>query len=263
MPELRRVKVLPFEGEELEAVGRAMQFRSPMPWEGDEQQASPYYWWLQYVKRNTAYVECCEKGGNGLAAEFYADWGDVRNLTDGEKIHDWLEECGCDLFVEPGVSTIANEADYKAVDHSRFMVIAYPVKVDGTAMTPQAIRQQLEIFLDEQFGKLPNRAPDYWSAARYRIHGRPDPRKLKEQLAVYDLKNAEPNLELWQIGERLLQEGTLSIGESHRTDGVHAKGLFPAEIADRRKMMTTTVRRYFESAKAIISNSTGKVFPIE
>jgi hypothetical protein len=39
---------------------------------------SAYYWWYQCLKRNSAYIKCCENGGKGKLADVYAHMGDVR-----------------------------------------------------------------------------------------------------------------------------------------------------------------------------------------
>ena len=44
-----------------------------------DQQRSPFYWWWRYLRKNSAYLKCCDAGGRGSLSRLYADFGDVRD----------------------------------------------------------------------------------------------------------------------------------------------------------------------------------------
>lgn len=44
-----------------------------------DQQRSPFYWWWRYLRKNAAYLKCCEAGGKGVLRRLFQDFGDVRD----------------------------------------------------------------------------------------------------------------------------------------------------------------------------------------
>lgn len=68
---------------------------------------SMYYYWWAFLRLNPAYIECCERGGEGPFAELYGDFGDVRDdarptiNNDGDHFKAWWIARGAYLFAEP------------------------------------------------------------------------------------------------------------------------------------------------------------------
>jgi hypothetical protein len=50
--------------------------KTPSHW-----QRSVYYWWYEYLKRNTEYQKTCLQKGKGKCSEIYKHFGDVNVLN--------------------------------------------------------------------------------------------------------------------------------------------------------------------------------------
>jgi hypothetical protein len=164
---------------------------------------SIYYWWWRYLKRNTAYLECCERGGTGDMASLYEDFGDVRGQATGrDDFLDWwrASKRGERLFGEP-LST----------DSVRILAAGDTVPGgDGhlTVVLPLSVpRRDLQKKLNALFklhhrGKRGKQAAKC-SRARYKVDGQPNIRALKLALEVYEFKLSNPTLKYWEIGKNV------------------------------------------------------------
>ena len=104
------------------------------------QHRSPYYWWWAYLRRNSDYLACCERGGMGEMAELYRDFGDVRQ----DDFHGWwtADGRGAGLFgeqqLEVRLSELTSAAEWRAEwQADDVMVIAVPLRVDKRRLRAQ------------------------------------------------------------------------------------------------------------------------------
>lgn len=69
-------------------------------------QCSVYYYWWLFLRENVAYIETCERLGEGECAEVYRDFGDVRD----EDFLGWWKVIGRELFCEPRTHSVQIES---------------------------------------------------------------------------------------------------------------------------------------------------------
>lgn len=227
--------------------------------DSDEPKTIPYYWWFQYLKRHEGYRTCCEQGGRGEFAELYLDWGDVRT----DDFDEWFHQYGDGLFREPHVPDklmeVKHPSELDGLDWNSVMVVISPFRIGTKLLSKRDIKRQFSMMVDARFTDRSAGRPTYESAAKYRVVGYPNLRVLCEMLDVYDLRKAEPDLTLWQIGERLHNEVRMLSGNGHITDPSAPKG----HGADKRMVMTSIVSRHLRIAKAYIHSSVGEFFPMK
>ena len=228
--------------------GKAPRFRGATESQGrGGLSRSPYYWWWQYLKRNEAYLKCCELGGTGRMGKLYRDFGDVRP----DDFKAWWRRTGEYLFSEPPVPTSIQVVDdlgaLPMLDLRGCMVLVAPLTLDKRT-------------LKKRFGELlrkhhtGRRGGNRFavSFAAYRLATKPVVSALERTLRVYDLWKAHRSeWTLWQIGEAAKISADL---HSRATDTT-------ASLRDKRGRMAILVSRYVKNARGYIDNVGKGVFP--
>jgi hypothetical protein len=225
-----------------------------------QQQRSPYYWWWAYLKRNQQYIKCCERGGKGKYAKLYSDFGDVR----GDDFASWWgrgQRRGEDLFSEIGPEIRVKKLDSKsdwdddwAEAEADVMVVAVNMGIGRRRLQ----RMFANVLQKSHKGKRGRRAlGKAASTAKYSLHRNFSRHNLKTMLLVYDawISNSQlPKSQqkpLWAIGE----EVKITPHQiTSRNDEQHT-------IVNKHKVMTATVSRFVNNAKAIIANTAKGEFP--
>ena len=221
------------------------------------QQRSPYYWWWEFLRRNEAYLACCEAGGTGELAWLYADVGDVRHDT----FKAWWSagERGAKLFGEPvlpvTLTELASPAEWQP-DWSKdqMMVVAVPLAVSKRRLASY-FAKLLKKRHKGQRGRTALKGKET-SAANYPLERNVSVNTLKVQLAVYDAVKASrsvgPKRTLAEIGEalKLVPSAMPKPGDT------------AAQRSDKRNVMGAVVSRYFRQAQAIIANTAKGRFPV-
>lgn len=212
-------------------------------------QRSVYYWWFEYLRRHEGYARTCRQGGRGQFSKLYAHFGDVHAAD----FKSWwtTDNRGAELFAEP-----------KSV---RELQLVNLEDLQGIAADPNVAYVQVPLnlpkrFLKQEFAKLllkhhqGKRGVRHArsSNARYPVKGQPNIPALRITLQVYDLRKAEPDLKLWQIGERL---------RLFQFEQLPASGDSPKTIANKRNIMASSVGRYLRKAQAMIDNAAMGIFP--
>lgn len=227
--------------------------------EGDGPESSPYYWWFQYLRRHEGYLACCERGGSGEYADMYLDWSDVRT----DDFDEWFYMYGKLVFGEPPVldmlTEIKSASELEGIDWSAVMVVINPIKIGCKVLSKRDIKRQFSMAVDARFPDKEAGRPVYESAAKYRISSYPKLKALKEMLHIYDLRNTEPKLTLWEIGDRLHKEGKLTIGKAYVSRETEAW----EDGKNRRRMMTIIMSRHLKIAQAYVASSVGPIFPVK
>jgi hypothetical protein len=212
-------------------------------------QRSVYYWWFEYLRRHEGYALTCKRGGKGKFSKLYAEFGDVHEAD----FKTWwtTDNRGVELFAEP-----KSVSELQLVQLDDLQGIA-PDPIVAYVQVPLNLPKR---FLKQEFAKLllkhhqGQRGVRHArsSNARYPVHGQPNMPALRVTLQVYDLKKAEPELKLWQIGERL---------RLFQFAQIAADGDTPLTIANKRNIMAATVSRYLRKAQAMIDNVAVGIFP--
>ena len=243
-----RRKVKPFVDDELEIIGSAMPYRHAIPGAySNNDEDSPYHWWIEYLRRNERYQAWCRNGDNGELAEFFSDWGNVMS----EDFDTWFPYEY--LFAERGnVQKVETKESLDDIDLSQNIVLVCPTTVEGVPISSKAIRSLFENYIKESFPTVDRLS---WSTARYRIAGNPDPKVLKERLAVYDERQKFPNKSFWQIGADLLREYRISIGR-HLLDNIDTDTAGQAQLENQ-------IFKVHKLAATHIDNAVGREFPSE
>ena len=227
---------------------------SPLP--VSYQQRSPYYWWWEFLRRNEAYLACCEAGGSGHLAGLYADLGDVRHDT----FKAWWTagERGAKLFGEPvlpvTLTELKNVAEWQP-DWSKdqIMVVAVPLAVSKRRLAGYFANLLKKRHKGER-GRKSLSDPNS-SAAKYPLERNVSVHTLQIQLAVYDAviasRTVGPKQTLAEIGQsmKLVPSAMPKQGDS------------ASERSDKRNVMAAVVSRYFRQAQAIVANTAKGRFP--
>lgn len=223
------------------------------------QQRSPYYWWWAYLRRNTAYLECCESGGKGALASLYEDFGDVRE----DNFHQWwtADGRGATLFAEPPLEThltaLTAPSEWKKewTEHD-VMLIAVPLRVSKRSLI-NAFRKALDQRHIAKRGRPT--ISQMRSKAKYKLERNYTIANLQNTLAVYDLWQenlARPKperLALWELAKEL---------GINRTAIKQAESRLRGERYIGRNTLAATVSRYIKQAKEIIENTSIGRFPL-
>ena len=210
------------------------------------------------MKRNQKYIKCCENDGKGRLAKLYRDFDDVR----GDDFASWWGrgyQRGQDLFAEVSsdirVKKLESKADWaEEWADADVMVVAVNMEIGRRKLQ----KMFANVLRKNHKGKRGRRAlGNAASTARYPLHRNFSRHNLKTMLLVYDAwfsNNQLPKSQqkpLWAIGEEV--KITPHQITDHR-DEQHT-------IVNKHKIMTATVSRYVNNAKAIIANTAKGEFP--
>ncbi len=209
-----------------------------------------YYWWWRYLRASASYERCCKLGGKrGVGRKIYNDFGDVF-ATDFRSW--WLDDKrGERLFAEQPAPEQLRELDDVtqwdagwAKDH--VMVIAVPL-FESRRRLQSKFAKLLQHRHEGQRG-VPSK--DRSRAVRT-IYGKFNLHALKTTLEVYELRQADKDLTLADIGE------ALRIMPNNMKEEGDTKQIAFA----KRNRMSAAVGRYLTKAEALIKNAERGEFP--
>lgn len=209
---------------------------------------SPWYWWYEYLRRNKSYLRTCESAGRGRCAALYKAFGDVR---DGNFRVWWTAGGrGAELFGEPilmkKVAVIASSKE--AVFDSDVLVVQFPLTLSKKYLT----RRFGQLLKKHHRGK-PGAPRLGASSARYPLYARCNAAALAMALQVWDLKQKQPSLRWWEVGQRLrviVSRDALVLASDS-----------PAAAKDKKNALANVALRYFRRAEAAIENVGQGRFP--
>lgn len=208
------------------------------------------------MRRNKAYLACCESGGTGKLAGLYADMGDVRHDT----FKAWWTagERGAKLFGEPVLPVTLKELKSPEEwrlewNKDQLMVVAVPLVVSKRRLAGYFANLLKKRHKGER-GRKSLRDPST-SAAKYPLERNVSVQTLKIQLTVYDAviasRTVGPKRTLAEIGE------DLQLVPSAMPKPSDSK----SERSDKRNVMAAVISRYFRQAQAIVDNTGKGKFP--
>ena len=169
---------------------------------------SVYYYWWEYLRRHEGYRQCCLNGGKGKYAKLYADFGNIHAHDDFWRW--WSKERHNELFCEPSarkIRVLDKNSRFEPTLSDDTLVIELPLEV-RTAYLISHIRTVLK--QNEEKAKAAKRV----SRARYPVATKPVLTSLHQHLVVYDAKQANPNLKLYQLYDLIHAEAGLYVSES-------------------------------------------------
>jgi len=219
-----------------------------------KQQDSPYYWWWAFLRRNRRYLACCEGDGKGELEALYKDFGDVRDAD----FRLWWNAHGSALFSEQPPNYILKELTSKddwAAEWTAdtMLVVAVPLTIPKNQIG-KFFNRLLKTRHKGQRGRKALSDGDA-STARYPLNRNVNVAALKKQLAVYDAylanETAERKQTLAQIG------AALELVPHHMPNPKDS----PTTAADKRRIVSATVSRYYKQASIIIEATADGVFP--
>ena len=212
---------------------------------------SVYYWWWEYLRRNEQYKKCCENRGRGPLAKLYADFGDVH---ESDFVQWWRnEDKGARLFAEPVRLLRFEELEgpdeiRSGWDRQKVAVISVPLDVSQTYL-----RDRFNQLLARRHGKKPGMsyAKKGESKARYKVDTPPVIKSLKQALKAWDLRQEDPNAQLWKLAMRM---GLMK--------HLHFKHDAPArQTVDARKELAIAYSKIYKKAKRWIEGTAKGRFP--
>lgn len=206
-----------------------------------------YFYWWEYLKRNTLYRQACESRGAGPCADLYKDFGDVR----GADFKAWWTEDGrgVRLFAEPRAEDMVRvlEEGDAALSRQEALTISLPL-----SFPKRLLEKRIKELLAQHHTGARGKQYAKHSMALYKVKGQPNVPALATGLMVFDLHMAHPELTLWEIGNRMPRLlGNQKIKPSDST----------AEVLDKRRVLSASVSRYLKRVRASIQRAGEGVFP--
>ena len=230
---------------------RRKESKSGIWWEN-----SVYYLWWEFLRRHDGYKETCENGGNGKYAELYADFGNVHERPFKEW---WTKDGrGARLFAEPplpnSVAALTSE-EIEALpedwDAGSLLIVAIPLN-----LPKRFIQQRLSKLLARHHKRKRGQRTFKESRARYRIAQQFTVLSLKKMLELYDLRKSQPNLPLWEAGQRFHLGAALTKDERNQGRGRDNYG-----AVHKKNVSAVAASKKLKAAKSIIEGVGGGVFP--
>jgi hypothetical protein len=230
-------------------------FRKTKTSSGIEWRKSIYYLWWEFLRRHDGYKKTCSSGGKGKYAKLHKDFGDVHA---GEFEEWWkADDRGVRLFGEPAIPQSVRrltKEDLTALadqwNGEDMLVIVAPL------LLPKRFIQSriAKILKTHHPGKRGIRAMRK-SRALYRISDQFNFDSLRIALNVYDFRQSNPELKLWEIAQQLRFTSTLKENE------LGGRGQMAAEAIGKKNTMGVAVSRKLTLAKNVIDGVGKGVFP--
>jgi hypothetical protein len=93
------------------------------------------------------------------------------------------------------------------------------------------------------------------SQAMYQTGGKIDIDFLKTALKVWDMRNAEPNKQLWAIAN------DLKLAKGHLLKASEVEKKADAAVTDKKNVLAATASRYYRKAQRMIDDTANGKFP--
>jgi hypothetical protein len=149
---------------------------------------------------------------------------------------------GARLFAEPAAedSIRVLDAGQGALEPTDTFTLSIPLY-----LPKKIILRRFKELLDERHQGKPGYQLAKKSKAHYRVVGQPNIPAIEQAIKVYDFRKANPQLKLWEIGNRLPRFQLANKIIASDT---------PSEISYKKTILAVTVSRYLKRAEAYIEN---------
>jgi hypothetical protein len=213
---------------------------------------SVYYYWWEFLRLNPAYKKTCEQQGKGKYASLYVDFGDVH--AEGFKTWWSAGDRGAKLFAEaqiPTTVTLMSPSQAASIgsdiDPAPLILIAIPL-----SLPKAAIKKRINAILRTKHTRKRGQRLNSDSTAKYRITRQFSIRALKSMLQAYELRQKEPKLALWEIGQRLELGAKITEKEFSSRSW---------EYKDKKRVLASAASRKLKQAERIIAGVVEGHFP--
>jgi hypothetical protein len=210
---------------------------------------SVYYLWWEYLRRNSDYRKCCEKGGSEKLNRLYANFGDVYK-SDFKKW--WSEDGrGARLFAErlPPEFRVLAKTD-QIVGDEKLIYLQVPLSLPKRFLQ----REFFKLLKKHHRGRRGKRTNEN-STALYPVIGHIDIRALQNSLLIYDLRLQNPKMALWEIGQI---SGILEAKNKIRPEDKKLEG----QVTAKKMIISNIVSRHYQRALRIIAGTSEGKFPV-
>ena len=230
---------------------RLEQSKSGVRWDN-----SVYYLWWEFLRRHEGYKETCENGGDGKYAKLYADFGNVHEVTFKEW---WTKDGrGARLFAEPPLPTSVAALTSEGIDalpedwdSESLLIVAIPLN-----LPKRFIQQKLSKLLARHHKRKRGQRTFKESRALYCIAAQFSVHSLKKMLEIYDLRKSQPNLPLWDVGQRFHLGKPLTQDECNQR-----RGRDNYAAIEKKNVSAVATSKKLKAAKGIIEGVGRGVFP--
>jgi hypothetical protein len=177
-------------------------FRQERSTSGVRWDNSIYYLWWEFLRRHEGYKVTCENSGKDKYEKLYADFGDVHEVG----FREWWtkDDRGARLFAEPPLpnNVVALTPEGVAAlpegwNSGSLLVVAIPL-----SLRKRFIQQKLSKLLARHHKRKRGQRTFKESRALYPIAAQFNVHSLKKMLELYDFQQSQPEMPLWEIGQR-------------------------------------------------------------
>ena len=214
-------------------------------------QSNAYYFWFEYLKRNTGYEKFCRTGKPKKYAELYEHWG---NIFEEDDFLDWWDRHRT-IFMEPPQRKI--EVTDTAINDENTITLTIPLELDKTYLISRFKRALNE---HKKSGR------GHGSRAKYPLHTKAVIYSLSKHLDVYDKHLAQPELSYWELADQCglivneVVDPTVRVIMIRKDEGQDdAIKAYSQKVVVRRK--TSLVERHLAIANQYIENAGKGQFP--
>jgi hypothetical protein len=226
---------------------------------------SPYYWWFKYLQLNEDYIATCNANGEGIHADRYKDFGDIRTLD----FKTWWN-LHAHMFAEPRsnyVMQIANDTSELAPFNSD-LVLNLVVPLTWTQRT---LKKRFSELVLSKIAKGKRGVSVDTSEAKYQLSGKWHIEALKTAYKIYTLrKEFDDGKEFDSVISATEKRKTKRYELSWADLAIRAKlphaahlkeGVKNKQNSDERKIITILTKRYYKRAEQFINAAATTSFP--
>lgn len=227
---------------------------------------SIYYYWWRFLRLHEGYRKTCDRGGEGPYKALYLDFGDIRG-GEGKPFGDPLENefkawwseggRGAELFAEPALPDTVQAVSPEDLlefssgwDQNSYLIVGIPLRLPKADIQRRVARLVRKHHHRQRGQRLLKE-----SKARYPVTGQFSTKALKSILQVYEMRQMQPDLPLWEIAQRVGFMKTKLTPDEMRFRGT-------GEASDKKLSMSSATSRKLKQAKILIDGVGKGRFPV-
>jgi len=208
---------------------------------------SPYYWWWEHLRRSDVYRRAVFGNPRGKMKALVDDFGDVFSVD----FKTWwrTDQRGARLFANPSLrpSLEVITEGFSLEDHDGRLLLSVDLQIPIADLSKR-FREVVRLHHSGKRGQQATRN----AQAKYRLGGPPHIEAWRIGLQIYDIRQENPELKLWEIA-RLVPR----IWNSHAFD----PGLPSRQILVEKNRVQVLVSRHLSRTSSTILNTSIGRFP--